>query len=858
MAVGISSSLRMLVRQALAALTAILLLSLPAVAQDKALKGIALVIGQSDYAALPRLANPANDARLISGLLGDLGFEVTTVLDADGARLSRALRRFAEDAEGSDVALLYFAGHGVEAGGENFLVPVDAQPNEPKGLAPVSPLLAELQAAVPVTILLLDACRTNPFPAGAMIAIEGGTPAPVASAGLGALRGVMPMRGDTTGSSDGASLGAVIGFAAEPGKAALDGVGGSSPYAAALAKHLPASGFAFGDVMTMVTEEVYLTTAAQQLPWTNASLRRQLFFGLAPEETVGDEALIRGERRKLLLTIAATPIQTRQLVEQVADANGVPMDALYGMLDVLGVDVATGGDLARQLDEGARRLRDIVAARDVQGRTDPEIVRLAALADTAEEEGAIRLALSFRDQASRRAGEIDTALDEAEADIEKRRRELSQTFEDHAETALLNFDFQTAALRYADAFSQIERYDVGRAYGLKVSEADAWADFGDRHANSGALQRALAAYDEAWQVGRSSPNARRDAALRGNMAIVMTQLGDRTMDAAWLQRAAEIYQSILADQPRNRLPEDWAYTQLNLGSLYHIMGERTGDRDALDKAVRSFEGAAEIMTRRTAPEQWAGLQMNLGNVHYTLGNMTGDAVEFQKSFEAIERTLGVWTKAATPDLWATAQSNLGGSYAAYGVTTGKPEFLHRAVAAHEAAMTVATRERSPDTWAQAQSNIATAYIGLGDLGGDAADYRRAVDANRNARQIYSPENDASAYAASFYNEGRVLLRLGRLENGLSTLREAEHALAVAASHVDRTQVPIQWARIRSVTGEALREIGERAGDRDALVAAKAAFEEARTTFRDNGMGEAGQGFWEKQIAAIDARLAAPP
>jgi len=847
----------MIVRQALVALAAsmIVFLATAAEAQDRALKGIALVIGQSGYAALPALANPANDARLISGLLGDLGFEVSTVLDADHTRLSRALRRFAEDAEGSDVALLYFAGHGIEAGGENFLVPVDTAPDDPQGLVALSPLLSELQTAVPVTILLLDACRTNPFPPGATIATEGGSPAPVAAAGLGALRGVVPMK--KTGGADPDTLGAVIGFAAEPGKAALDGTGGSSPYAAALAKHLPAAGFAFGDVMTMVTEEVYLATAARQLPWTNASLRRQLFFGLTPEERKGDEAQIRGERRKLLLTIAATPLPIRQLVEQVANTNGVPMDALYGMLDVLGVDVAAGGDLARQLDEGARRLKEIVAARDAQGRTDPEIVRLASLADQAEKEGAIRLALSLRERASTRAAEIDRALDEAEADIQKRRSELSRTFQDHAETAVLNFDFETAALRYADAFGQIERYDVGRSYFLKVSEADAWADFGKRFANNDGLQRSLAAYDKAWQIGRTAPNARRDAALRGNMAIVMTQLGERTMDAAWLQRAADIYQAILKEQPRGRLPEDWATTQLNLGSLYQIIGERTGDREALANAVRSFEGAAGIMTRERAPEQWAGLQMNLGNVHYTLANMDNDAKEFEKSYKAIERTLTIWTKEKMPDLWATAQSNLGGSYSAYGVTTGDAKFLYRAIAAHEAAMTIATREKSPDTWAQAQSNIASAYIGLGDITGDPAFYRSAVNANRAARQVYTPENDAAAYAASYYNEGRVLLRIGRAENGLPVLREAEDALIIALRHVDRTQLPIQWARIRSVTGEVLRELGERGKDRKALIDARAAFEDARTTFRDNGMGDSGQGFWEKQIAAIDAQLASP-
>ena len=95
-------------------------------AQEKALTGIALVVGEAEYEHLPSLANPANDAKAIDRLLSDLGFEVDLVQDADQKKLSRALKRFVEDAEGADVALIYYSGHGIEAGGENFLVPVDA------------------------------------------------------------------------------------------------------------------------------------------------------------------------------------------------------------------------------------------------------------------------------------------------------------------------------------------------------------------------------------------------------------------------------------------------------------------------------------------------------------------------------------------------------------------------------------------------------------------------------------------------------------------------------------------------------------------------------------------------------------
>lgn len=842
-------------RSALAALVALfVLISVPpATAGEKALRGIALVVGQSAYEDLPALANPENDARLISTLLGDLGFEVSTMKDADATRLRRALDRFAEDAEDYDVAILYYAGHGIEAGGENFLVPVDTKASEPEGLAPLSPFLTRLQAAVPVTILLLDACRTNPFPKGTLIAGAASPPAEVSAAGLGALRGAVSLKpeGDRPD-----SLGAVIGFAAEPGKAALDGDGDSSPYAAALAKHLPATGFAFGDVMTMVTEEVYLTTGARQLPWTNASLRRQLFFGRAPEDTAGDEALIRGGRRKLLLTIAATPTPTRQLVEQVAASNGVPMDALYGMLEVLGVDVnARSGNLADELNLGAQRLRAILAERNLQKQQDPEILRLSSLADRAEKEGAIALALSFRERASQRAGQIDAALDSAEADIELRRRELAATFEKNAQTAILNFDFASAARRYADAYAQIEPYDIARAYGLKVSEADAWADDGDRTESNDALMKSLEAYDRALEIAKGAPNARRDAALRGNRAIVLTKLGERTGEEDWLRLAAAEYDAVIKQVPRRKLPMDWAYAQLNAGNLYQLIGSRSGGVDDLKRALKSYRGAAEVMTREAMPQQWAGIQMNIGNVEYALGQRGGTADNYRRSVEAVRTALTIWTAEREPFDWANAQSNLGSSLTTLGRTTGDVATIREGIAAFDAASKVATFEQQPSDWAALQRNRASALIEIGRMENSAQAFREAIEGLKAARRVYTRENNLPAFASTYHEEGRALFFLGSLGKDVSVLREAEAALGTALSNMRLETAPIEWARSRSVQGEVLNEIGTLTPDPDALRAARAAFDEARTLFRKNGMGETSQNFWKKQIAAIDAKLA---
>jgi hypothetical protein len=137
----------------LATIAAALLLSVPAWAEE--LKGIALVIGESKYETLSELVNPNQDARDIDDLLGDLGFEVDRVLNADAEELREAFEEFIEDAEDADVALVYYSGHGIEVGGQNYLVPVDATFDSPFGVQrPLRVPICRPSPSVPSSALL--------------------------------------------------------------------------------------------------------------------------------------------------------------------------------------------------------------------------------------------------------------------------------------------------------------------------------------------------------------------------------------------------------------------------------------------------------------------------------------------------------------------------------------------------------------------------------------------------------------------------------------------------------------------------------------------------------------------------------
>lgn len=843
---------------ALALLAVLFLAVVSARAEEpKPLRGIALVVGESRYEHLAALPNPANDARAVAKLLGDLGFEVASVADGDRARLDKALRRFVEDAAEADVALLYYSGHGIEAGGENFLVPIDADVSSlgdaANTLVPLSGLLARLKASVPVAIVLLDACRTSPFPPGAGVATAAG-PAPVATAGLDIARGAVPLA-DAAGAPQ--SLGEVIGFAAEPGHAALDGdPGGNSPYAAALLKHLAAGGFDFGDVMTMVAEEVYVKTGGRQLPWTNASLRRLLYFGLAPEATQGDEASIRSARRKLLLTIAATPADTRAMVETVAARNAVPLDALYGMLKVLEVDTSGGPqDLQAQLSAGARKLAEIMARHDMQAKQDPELIRLSDLARQAQDEGAIALALQFRARASDRAQEIDKALDEAEADIKARRLELAGTFADHARTAILNFDYRTAAARYEDAFRQAERWDPDAAFLYRVYQADALTDQGMVKGDNAALSEAVDVYEAAKRLPGVDSFVGGPVGVAVNEGITLTALADRENGTRWVEQAIRVYEDALGRFDRRKLPEQWATVQLNLGNAYDLMAERSGGIAYTKKALAAFRQAATVYTRKAAPDVWAGLQNNIGNALSAMGDAGDGKRNFGEAAKAFRAALAVWTRERTPVQWALAQSNLAATLHSLGELEKGTGNLEASVDAFEAVLEVRTRANQPMDWAGTQNNLGSALLSLGQRGMGAEYFDRALQAFDNAQAEITRERDPFNWASVVYNCARALKFMGDAENSVDRYRQALAKVDLALSELNREKSPELWGRATSVRGDILFAIGSRTHDRPTLEQARQAYIDARDVFRAQKSGTGFENFYARQLTLIDIEMA---
>jgi tetratricopeptide (TPR) repeat protein len=240
---------------------------------------VALVIGNSDYRNTIKLGNPQNDASAIGASLRNIGFESVTVLvNLTREDLQDALRAFAETARTADWAMVYYAGHGIELNGVDYLVPVDARIVSERDALAQGVALADVTAATEgarkLKLVLLDACRDNPF---LVQSKRPSTPAVVASAlvagGIAGTRSLNQSLGPAKGLSQvKAGSGTLVFFAARAGQAALDGDGDNSPFAVAMLQRIATPGVEIGKVFRLVRDDVMEATAGRQEPFVYGSL----------------------------------------------------------------------------------------------------------------------------------------------------------------------------------------------------------------------------------------------------------------------------------------------------------------------------------------------------------------------------------------------------------------------------------------------------------------------------------------------------------------------------------------------------------------------------------------------------------
>ena len=234
-------------------------------------KRLALIIGNGAYQHVPRLANPANDAIDMSAALKKLGFEIIEGRDLDEAAMRRAVKQFAETLTGAKIGLFFYAGHGLQVDGQNYLVPIDAKLETAAGLDFELIRLDVVQRAMEretrTNVIFLDACRDNPLTRN-LARVMGTRSVKEVGRGLAAVE---------------LGVGTLISFSTQPGNFALDGDGRNSPYAAALAKHLSNPTEDLSTLLISVRNDVMAATNDRQIPWEHSALRSKFYFGAVPE-----------------------------------------------------------------------------------------------------------------------------------------------------------------------------------------------------------------------------------------------------------------------------------------------------------------------------------------------------------------------------------------------------------------------------------------------------------------------------------------------------------------------------------------------------------------------------------------------
>jgi uncharacterized caspase-like protein len=253
-------------------------------------KRVALVIGNSNYQHAVTLPNPVNDGRLIGDTLRKAGFTVIEGTDLDKVAMGKLLDQFTEAAYDADVAVVYYAGHGLQVDGHNYLIPIDAALEKPAQLQtrtiPVDDVLAALPADPAVGVVILDACRDNPLARTLAAALP-------KSRSMGA--GLAPVQANGLSHDAG---GLLIAYATDPGAVAYDGATEHSPYTTALAHNLTTPGLEIQSALTRVRAEVSAATSGAQRPWHNASLAREVYIGgpaPAPETAVKEQPAATGQ-----------------------------------------------------------------------------------------------------------------------------------------------------------------------------------------------------------------------------------------------------------------------------------------------------------------------------------------------------------------------------------------------------------------------------------------------------------------------------------------------------------------------------------------------------------------------------------
>ncbi len=577
-------------RRVVAVLFACLVFVGQAIAEER----VALIVGNSAYQNVSALDNPINDALDVSVALEGLGFTVILGTDLVQDEMNQAIEIFAERAASADVVLFYYAGHGFQVSGQNYLVPVDSRLTGVQDLEtqtlPIQDVLDAMEQSRGLKLVFLDACRDNPF--GAELDQRAGS-------GLARV---------------GTAADFMFVYATQPDNVAYDGTGRNSFFTQAMLGHIYTPGQDIADLMINVRRDVLASTGGRQVPWENSSLTRQFRFDQSPA-TASEETL--------LWQVAAAE-QSSDLMQLYMNRypQGAHVEDVIAFLDTGGSRNLTTGDQAAEAERLwglARRTRmrpllEYYLERYPQGSNRSEAERLLSVIPDVEDNSPARvcerLATHPRDATAAQSGVSFARL----------RQNAQPAMQACAAAAAQSPDLPhyTALLARATAASG----DIERAVSLYKSASDR----GDLRAMVSLAQltetgnglpqdpaAALSLYERAADGG--SP----DAMI--NLAIILFEGGQVTQDvnrAVQLLRRAAEFGSAKAVFNLGVLAQDGVVDQPGDALEYFKRAARDGEIQGYRAAAilldegrgidRDPEAAADMLLRGTAADRGALLE----------------------------------------------------------------------------------------------------------------------------------------------------------------------------------------------------------------------------------------------------------
>jgi len=508
---------------------------------------VALVVGNGAYESAAPLPNPTNDAAAMAEALSELGFEVILAEDVTRSGFDQSLRQFGQALRDAEVGLFFYAGHGMQVDGANYLIPVDAR------LASETDLIFEavelrlvlnlMEQLVPTSIVFLDACRDNPM--AQTLARSLGTRSSAVGRGLARVE---------------SGIGTLIAYATQPGNVALDGEGQHSPFAGALLEHIATPGLEIRQILTRVRESVLDATGRQQVPWDHSSLTGDFYFlaSAPPMPAVAATPAATGAEIWQVIQFSNNPKDFEFFLQAYPDSPFAPFAQLR--LDALAPTGPSAGETAAQeaaaaaaaeAAEAAARAQALQEAlAEVEARLAAEATARAEAEASLASEAAARAAAEA--EAKRLAEAAALAKAEAAATEQARQEALAQ-----AEAARQERESAEAALEQATAekgaaahaLAEAERKNAQAAADLARAEAEA-----RRLAEEAALaQAAAAANDQARQEALAVAAQARQEREAAESALVAaedrSQAAEQALAEVQASAAAEAEAAAAATQP---------------------------------------------------------------------------------------------------------------------------------------------------------------------------------------------------------------------------------------------------------------------------------------------------------------------